>query len=55
MLRLGDARWRAGEPVLNEELDEARWIDPAELANLATTPGLADIVAEAYDRLQAGR
>ena len=49
------ARWRAGEPVLNEELDEARWIDPAELANLATTAGLADIVAEAFDRLQAGR
>ena len=25
------ARWLAGEPVLNEELDDARWIDPAEL------------------------
>jgi 8-oxo-dGTP diphosphatase len=49
------ARWRAGEPALNEELDEARWIDPAELANLPTTAGLADIVAEAFDRLQAGR
>ncbi len=45
------ARWRKGEPVLNEELDEARWIDPAELANLSTTSGLADIVAEAFDRL----
>src|SRR5499427_5018193 len=41
------ARWRKGEPVLNEELDEARWIDPTELANLSTTSGLADIVAEA--------
>ena len=45
------ARWRAGEPVLNEELDEARWLDPAELASLPTTPGLADIVAAAFDRL----
>jgi ADP-ribose pyrophosphatase YjhB (NUDIX family) len=48
------ARWRAGEPVLNEELSEARWIDPAEIANLSTTPGLAEIVAAAFDRLAAG-
>ena len=45
------ARWRGGEAVLNEELSEARWIDPAELANLSTTPGLAEIVAAAFDRL----
>jgi len=45
------ARWQAGEPVLNEELDEARWIDPAELAGLKTTAGLAEIVAAAFDRL----
>jgi hypothetical protein len=37
--------------VLNDELSEARWIDPAELANLSTTPGLAEIVAAAFDRL----
>ena len=48
------ARWRGGEPVLNEELSEARWIDPAELADLSTTPGLAEIVAAAFDRLAAG-
>src|SRR5262249_54109398 len=29
------ARWRAGEPVLNEELDEARWVDPAGAAGPA--------------------
>jgi 8-oxo-dGTP diphosphatase len=46
------ARWQAGEPVLNEELDEARWIDPAELAGLKTTAGLAEIVATAFDRLR---
>ena len=45
------ARWQAGEPVLNEELDEARWIDPAELAGLKTTAGLAQIVAAAFERL----
>ena len=45
------ARWQAGEPVLNEEIDEARWIDPAELAGLKTTAGLAEIVAAALERL----
>ena len=45
------SRWLGGEPVLNEELSEARWIDPAELANLSTTPGLAEIVEAAFDRL----
>jgi len=47
------ARWRAGEVLLNEELDEARWLEPAELASLPTTSGLAEIVAEAFDRLAA--
>jgi len=41
------ARWVAGEVVLNEELDDARWLDPAELAGLRTTDGLSEIVAEA--------
>ena len=45
------ARWHAGEPVLNDELEEARWIDPAALAGLKTTEGLAEIVAAAVARL----
>ena len=45
------ARGRAGELELNEELSEARWIEPAELADLPTTPGLAEIVAAAFERL----
>ena len=45
------ARWRSGEPVLNEELDDARWLEPAELAGLRTTEGLAEIVAAAFERL----
>jgi ADP-ribose pyrophosphatase YjhB (NUDIX family) len=44
-------RWIAGEPVLNEELSEARWILPAELPSLRITEGLADIVAAAFARL----
>jgi ADP-ribose pyrophosphatase YjhB (NUDIX family) len=47
------ARWLAGEPVLNEELSEARWLRPAELTGLPTTPGLAEIVASAFRLLSA--
>ena len=47
------ARWVAGEPKLNEELDDARWLDPAEISALRTTEGLADIVAAASKRLAA--
>jgi 8-oxo-dGTP diphosphatase len=45
------ARWLAGEPKLNEELDDARWLDPADLPALRTTEGLAEIVAAAFERL----
>lgn len=45
------SRWLSGEPQLNDELDEARWIDPQELAGLKTTEGLAEIVAAAVARL----
>jgi 8-oxo-dGTP diphosphatase len=47
------ARWIAGEPVLNEELDDARWIDPSELAAMRTTEGLAEIVASAIAQVAA--
>jgi len=47
------ARWLGGEPVLNDELSEALWVDPAELATLPTTPGLAAIVAAALQCLKA--
>jgi 8-oxo-dGTP diphosphatase len=41
------AWWIAGEPVLNYELSEARWRDPAEIAGLETTAGLGEIVEAA--------
>src|SRR5262249_4380801 len=41
------SRWLKGEPALNDELDDARWIDPAELSTYKTTEGLAEIVATA--------
>jgi len=46
-------RWIAGEPQLNEELSEARWLRPVELNGLKTTDGLAEIVASAFERIQA--
>jgi ADP-ribose pyrophosphatase YjhB (NUDIX family) len=49
------AHWRDGEPDLNEELSEARWIEPSELASLPTTPGLAEIVASAFAQLKAAQ
>ena len=45
------ARWIAGEPVLNEELDEAHWLAPSEISGLRTTDGLAEIVASAAEIL----
>jgi ADP-ribose pyrophosphatase YjhB (NUDIX family) len=45
------ARWIAGEVRLNGELDDARWLDPAEIAGLSTTEGLSEIVAAAFARL----
>ena len=41
------ARWLAGEPVLSDELDDSRWLDPRELENYHTTEGLAEIVTTA--------
>lgn len=41
------SRWLAGEAVLSEELDDARWLDPSELGGYRTTEGLAEIVAAA--------
>jgi len=41
------ARWKAGEPVLNEELDDYRWLEPHALGDLRMTPGLPDVVEAA--------
>lgn len=49
------ARWIAGEPVLNEELDEAHWLAPSEISGLRTTDGLAEIVASAAEILAGKR
>lgn len=48
------ARYLGGEPCLNEELSEARWLTPDAVGGLRTTEGLAAIVADAF-RLAAGK
>ncbi|MDB5631418.1 MAG: hydrolase [Tardiphaga sp.] len=41
------ARWIAGEPTLNDELDDFVWLAPDELGDLKVTDGLPDILAAA--------
>lgn len=49
-------RWISGEGVPQlEELSELRWLEPAALAGLKTTEGLAEIVAAAFRLIEAGR
>ena len=45
------SRWLAGKPVLSDELDDSRWVDPSELGNYRTTDGLAEIVTTAVTLL----
>jgi len=45
------SRWLSGEPVLNEELDDARWLAPSEIAGLNTTERLGEIVTSAVEIL----
>ena len=44
-------RWVSGEPVLNEELGDFRWVTLAELKSLPTTEGLGEIAEAAFARL----
>ena len=47
------ARWTFGEPVLNEELDDLRWLAPDALGALNLTDGLADVIRSAWGLLRA--
>jgi ADP-ribose pyrophosphatase YjhB (NUDIX family) len=46
------ARWRAGEPVLNDELDDFRWLAPDALGDLKLTGGLQDVIRAARNLLR---
>ena len=41
------ARWSAGEVVLNEELDDFKWLAPDALGELKITPGLPEVTQSA--------
>lgn len=41
------ARWLANEPVLNDELDDFRWLAPGALGDLKLTGGLQEVIASA--------
>lgn len=46
------ARWLSGEFRPSAEIAEARWVRPAEIKELHTTEGLAQIVADAFALLE---
>ena len=41
------ARWSSGEPVLNDELDDFRWLPPDGLSDLKLTGGLQEVIRSA--------
>jgi 8-oxo-dGTP diphosphatase len=41
------ARWKGGEPVLNEELNDFRWLAPDALGDLKLTDGLQEVIESA--------
>jgi 8-oxo-dGTP diphosphatase len=47
------ARWASGEVVLNDELDDFRWLSPGSLGDLQFTPGLQEMIQRAQDLLRA--
>lgn len=42
------ARWTSGEPVLNEELDDFKWLAPDALGDIKVTDGLQGVVEAAW-------
>jgi 8-oxo-dGTP diphosphatase len=47
------ARWTSGEPVLNDELDDFRWLAPDRLSDLELTGGLPEVIQAARRLLRS--
>ncbi|HEX3115999.1 MAG TPA: NUDIX hydrolase [Bradyrhizobium sp.] len=47
------ARWTSGEPVLNDELDDFRWLAPDAIGDLKVTSGLQEVIRQARSLLRA--
>ena len=46
------ARWIRGEPHLNDELDDFKWLPPETLGELRLTDGLEEVIRSARDLLR---
>jgi len=46
------ARWASGEPALNDELDDFKWLTPDALGDLKVTGGLAEVIQQAQRLLR---
>ncbi len=47
------ARWSSGEPLLNDELDDFRWMAPDALGDLKLTGGLEEVIQAARSLIGA--
>jgi 8-oxo-dGTP diphosphatase len=47
------ARWTSGEVILNDELDDYKWLAPEALGELKTTFGLQEVILSARGLLGA--
>ena len=47
------ARWIANEPVLNEELDDFKWLAPDAFGDLKLTGGLTEVIEAARRLIRA--
>ena len=47
------ARWIAREPVLNDELDDFKWLSPDDVGHLKLTGGLQEVIQAARALLRA--
>src|SRR5882757_11164313 len=46
------APWTAGEPVLNDEHDDFKWLEPDAIGDLQVTGGLQEVIAAARRLIQ---
>jgi 8-oxo-dGTP diphosphatase len=49
------ARWIAEEPVLNDELDDFRWLAPDAIGDLRVTAGLHEVIESARQLIGTSR
>jgi len=53
VLQVFATRAFSGDIVTNDEIADHRWVDPGTIGTLPTTPGLAEVIAQAVRVLDA--